>query len=295
MICRSHGGCRASPTACYFDPPLAFQDLASDDTRTLIETAAPVSAFVPSSLLAVELAGREDDPSLSWVLQISSFGQRQESGDASRQPLRFGGRLVWRPFGDVPADAPVLHLGASVACSPPGTGSQVRHRARPESFLADYVLDTGEIDGSTTLVGVEAVWRRGAYTVQGEVFTSTLYGTDVGNPTFFGGYAQASVALTGEVRPYDVASSGFERIQPKSPFGWRRSGSEALELSGRLSWLDLSQREVEGGRLFMLAFGPAWTWNRNVRVLSGFVLGHVASRPDAGYFGLYQVRLELTF
>jgi phosphate-selective porin OprO/OprP len=279
----------------YFDPPLAFQDLASGDSLTLIETAAPVSAFVPSSVLAIQLAGYAPDPSLSWFLQLSSFGQRQESGDASRQPLRFGGRLVWRPWGGVPADAPLLHLGASLAYSPPGTGSEVRHRARPESFLVDYAVDTGDVDGGDTLVGVEAVWRRGAYTAQGEVFTSTLYDTDVGDPTFWGAYLQTSVVLTGETHAYHAENAEFERIQPRSPFGWGRHGSGALELAARLSWLDLSEKEVEGGRLLTLSFGPAWTWNRNVRVLSGFVLGDVGGRPDDGPFGIYQMRLELSF
>jgi phosphate-selective porin OprO/OprP len=234
-----------------------------------------------------------EDPSLTWFLNLSSVGQSQEIGDDSDQPIRVGGRLVWRPWGGEEPGAPLLHLGASVGYAP--SGGTVRHRARPESFLSEDVVDTGEIDGGNTLVGLEAVWRRGPVAVQGELLGSFLHGTDAGDPTFWGAYVQANYAITGEVRRYDVGEALFGRLVPASPMGLGMRGTGAVEIAARLSWLDLADAEVDGGRLATLSLGPVWTWNRNVRVLGGWVLGYVTSREDEGFLRILQMRIELAF
>jgi phosphate-selective porin OprO/OprP len=277
----------------YFDAPVGFQNLVASSSRVLMETSAPVSAFVPGFRLGVEVSGVAEDPSLTWFLNLSSVGQSQEIGDDSDQPIRVGGRLVWRPWGGEEPDAPLLHLGASVGYAP--SGGTVRHRARPESFLSEDVVDTGEIDGGNTLVGLEAVWRRGPVAVQGELLGSFLHGTDAGDPTFWGAYVQANYAITGEVRRYDVGEALFGRLVPASPMGLGMRGTGAVEIAARLSWLDLADAEVDGGRLATLSLGPVWTWNRNVRVLGGWVLGYVTSREDEGFLRILQMRIELAF
>jgi len=286
----------------YFDSPVAFQNIVASNSRVLMETAAPVSAFVPGFRLGVEASGVANDPSLTWLLHLASVGQSQDFGDASDQPLRIGGRLVWRPWGGGSPDADLLHLGISLGYSPP-TGGSVRFRARPESFLVDEVVDTGDLDGGSTLLGVEGVWRRGSFAVQSELLATFVDGRGdvggkdraVGDPIFYGGYVQANVALTGETRTYDVRSAAFDRLVPASPFGWGKPGSGALELAGRLSWLDLADGAVDGGRLLSFSLGPAWTWNQNVRVLGGWVVGHVSGRPQSGFLEVFQLRLELSF
>jgi phosphate-selective porin len=72
-------------------------------------------------------------------------------------------------------------------------------------------------------------------------------------------------------------------------------GTGAVEIAARLSWLDLADAEVDGGRLATLSLGPVWTWNRNVRVLGGWVLGYVTSREDEGFLRILQMRIELAF
>jgi phosphate-selective porin OprO/OprP len=276
----------------YFDAPVGFENLVASSSRALMETAAPVSAFVPGFRLGIETSGVHADPSLTWFLHLSSIGQSQQFGDASDQPLRAGGRLVWRPWGGEAPDArALLHLGASVGYAP--SGGEVQHRARPESFLSDYVVDTGDVDGGNTLVGVESVWRRGPLVVQGELLGSFLHGTDAGDPLLWGAYVQADLSLTGEVRRYDVGQALFGRMSPRSPLSFGRRGTGAVELAARLAWLDLSEEGVDGGRLLTLSLGPVWTWNKNVRLLGGWVLGHVSSRPDDGALAILQIRLEL--
>jgi len=45
--------------------------------------------------------------------------------------------------------------------------------------------------------------------------------------------------------------------------------------------------------MFTADVGPAWTLNRWVRVLAGYVFARVRDRPDDGAAHIAQLRLEL--
>jgi phosphate-selective porin OprO/OprP len=220
-----------------------------------------------------------------------------EVGDASDEPFRLYGRLVWRPLGEPDPERALLHLGASSSWSPDTGSTTIRYRARPESYLVDYAVDTGEIDGSANVVGLEAAWRRGPLILQMESLMSRVDADAGGSPFFYGAYLQVNRALTGEVRDYDTGVSTFRRLVPARPLHLfdDRGGLGALELAARLSWLDVSDGGVDGGRMLSVTIGPAWTWNRNVRVQAGYVVARVRDRPDDGTQHIAQARLELSF
>jgi phosphate-selective porin OprO/OprP len=275
----------------YFDPPMSLQALGSSSARGLMEVAAPVSAFAPGFRVGLQATGLIEDPSLSWGLDLSSVGQQQTIGNASSDPLRLVGRLVWRPWGHERADLPLLHLGASASVAFSGGGS-IQYRARPESFLAPNLVDTGSIDGHATVFGGEAAWRDGPVSVQGELFYSLVAPKSSGTVHFWGVYAQAGWVITGESRSYDSAGAVFGRVQPKANFVPWRGGWGSLELTGRASWLDLSNGSIKGGRMVTTTVGPAWTWNRWVRVLAGYVFAHADDGPGKGNAHIAQLRFE---
>jgi len=280
----------------YFGSPMSLGNAVSSGALPLLEVAAPVSAFAPGDRLGIQLAGAVEEPSLSWAMKLSSVGQSQKVGDASDQPLQLGGRVVWRPAGVGADDAPLWHVGASLGWAPESSGSEVQYRSRPESFLVDDVVDTGEIDGGATVFGLEGLWRRRQWDVQSEVLVASVDASDGGSPTFTGAYLAASLVLTGEVRAYDPGGAVLGRVVPHSPLAFGAGGGRgALQLTTRLSWLDLSDEGVEGGRLLALSVGPVWTWNERTRVLAGIVIADVDDRPDDGWLGIFQTRLELRF
>lgn len=279
----------------YFDPPASLQNLVSSGSRSLMEVASPVAAFAPGFRLGVDAARHFERPSLSAFLNLSTVGQEAEVGDASDERLRLFGRLVWRPRGEPRDGAPLLHLGISSAWAPDAGDTTIRYRARPESFLADYAVDTGDIQASGSVFALEAAWRDGPRILQAEAMFARIDPDAGGEAGLFGMYLQASWVLTGEERPYDVDEATFGRIVPDRPLHRRGSGIGALEFAVRLSWLDLSDGPLRGGRMLSLTLGPAWTWNRSVRVLAGYVFADVAGGPDPGTFHIFQTRLELNF
>jgi phosphate-selective porin OprO/OprP len=275
-------------TVGYMDPPFGLQTLVSSRSRSLMEAAAPSAAFAPGFRLGVEAAGTQRDPDLSWYVNLASVGQRQETGDASDTPARATARLVWRPWG---AEPELLHLGLGVTST---GGGDVRFRARPESFLAPYLVDTGDVDGSSTVVGLEAGWSRGPVSAQLEGYYAYVDASRTRQSLGLGGaYLQGTWILTGERREYDRIGSIFRRVDPTVPFHPLRGGRGAVEIAGRLSWVDLSDGPLRGGRMLTANVGVTWTWNRFVRVQAGYVFADVRDRPEATLAHIVQAPREL--
>lgn len=281
----------------YFDPPATLQNLVGSGSRVLMEVASPVGAFAPGFRLGVDTGGTTESPSLTWLLNLSTVGQEVDAGDASEERLRLFGRVAWRPFGEPEPDAPLLHLGLSTSWSPDAGRTRIRYRSRPESFLTDYVVDTGDIAGSARLLGLELAWQDGPLLLQAETLLANVDAEEGGDSLFYGFYLQASWSLTGERRSYDRAEAVFGRLKPEQPFRMNGEGYGALELAARLSWLDLSDGAVRGGRMISLTFGPTWTLNRYVRVLAGYVYADVGQARDDQEGGIHilQARLEFLF
>lgn len=279
----------------YFDPPFSLDALGSSSARSLMEVAAPSAAFAPGYRLGAGTGGHRFDPDLTWALNLSSVGQQTETGDASRERLRVTGRLVWRPWHEEAAESPsLLHLGTSVSWVD-AAGGELRYRARPESFLTPYLVDTGKLDGMATLLALEGAWRRGPVSAQVELFALHIDADAQGSLRFGGATLMVSRVLTGEARPYDPASALFGRVVPKEDLAPFQGRWGALELASRLSWVDLSDGDVRGGRMLTVHLGLAWTWNRFARIHAGWVAAHTSGRPEDGTTLVLQSRLELSF
>jgi phosphate-selective porin OprO/OprP len=260
-----------------------------------MESPAPVAAFAPGGRIGVEADGTGASPDLTWALNLSSVGQIQDDRSASQDALRGIGRLVWRPWYEPTGETPgLLHLGGSGSLALSGHGD-VQFRARPESYLTPYLVDTGELAGDGSGLALEAAWQHGPFVLQGELFQVFADADDAGSLYFHGSYVQLAWALTGEARPYDRGKAVFLRLVPRRPFDPRRGQWGALELAGRLSWLDLSDGSVRGGRLFDATVGLTWTLNAWVRLQAGYVYARVRDRPASGGGHILQWRLELRF
>lgn len=276
----------------YFDSPISLEALASTSSRVMMEVPAAVAAFAPGYRLGIEVTDVRERPSLTWMLNLASVGQTQPFAEKSSDTLRAIGRVAWHPGYEPAPGAELLHLALSTSFVLSG-GGDLRYRARPESMLAPFLVDSGEIDGDSYFVGFEAAWRRGPLSVQGEMLRSFIDADDEGSLTFHGLYAQATWIVTGESRPYDVGQAVFGRVAADRPLAPRRRQWGALEITARTSWLDLDDGPLSGGRLWTVSTGPVWTWNRWVRVLGGYIFAHTTEIDDAGDAHVLQLRLEL--
>jgi len=145
-------------------------------------------------------------------------------------------RLVWAPAGGTR----YLHLGVSGRYINADKES-LRYRGRPESNVADYYVDTGEVAADHALhLGLESLWVSGGFSVLAEYSRALVDAPAAGNPTFSGYYVTGSWVLTGESRPYDRTVGYSRRVTPTGYWG-------APELVLRFSHVDLSDEAVQGG------------------------------------------------
>lgn len=209
-------------------------------------------------------------------------------------------------------------LGRTI--QPGGTGSAVadrfdvaRFRARPEIRDATGIgsvgngvlggdvgrfVDTGFLLASNVQTcSPEFLLIYGPFSVQAEgawsrvadarsIYPASAANRDRGNPTFWGGYVQASYFLTGEHRGYDRRMATFDRPKVANNFDPRNlsdgeecdgnanpgtGGWGAWEIGYRFSYLDLNDNGINGGLLRQHTLGLNWYFNDNFKIQANFV------------------------
>ena len=145
------------------------------------------------------------------------------------------------------------------------------------------------------VLGGEAAWVNGPFSIQGEYVHSFVEHAYGGVLNFDGFYASASWFLTGETRPYDRAAGTFARVMPRHDFDWGNGGWGAWELAGRYSFVNLNSGDIRGGRLGMFMVGLNWHLHSHVKWRFDYGFGHVSGRTPEGNLNVFQTRVEVDF
>ena len=192
------------------------------------------------------------------------------------------------------------------------------------------MVDTGVLAANAaSVIGTEALWINGPFSLQGEwafataLDTTGTLGTTNGTPTgtapvirfpsqnlnFNGGYLLASYFLTGENRGYDNRlgrlASNYIAGGPRTPFWFVRGenggldrGIGAWELAARVSYLNLNDGPVEGGVMVGATAGINWYLTNNVKIQFEYQYDRRESLPPGTIPGDVQgfaTRVQLSF
>ncbi len=167
------------------------------------------------------------------------------------------------------------HVGGAMSLRDP-VNDQVRLRARngvrnaPVPLL-NVIADTGNITASSqTLFNLETAYASGPLTASGEFTTNRIdgasqNGNSLGTLAFHGFYAQASYFLTGEHREWNPKAGVYKRVTPLNRFDPKHGTWGAWEANARVSYLDLDEGAVRGGRLRNVTLGLTWYMTANLR------------------------------
>jgi len=274
--------------------------ITSSRDLMFMEPAAPLQALAPGNEFGIQIGHPVFDDRATWVLGIFGNGPRSgEYGNASKNYGNAIGRATWLAIDHLdpqnPAANQSLHLALS-ANYQYSTTSTVRYRARPESYIAPYVIDTGEISSrKAATFGAEAAWVSGPLTVQSE-FLDSFLDTDSGqNENFYGFYLYAGYFLTGESRAYDRKAADFSRVIPSHDFAFGRQGWGAFELGARLSYTDLTDGDIRGGRLGLMMGEANWYLQPHIRWMLGAGYGRTNGSNNDGDMFILQTRLAVDF
>lgn len=283
-----------------FQPPMGLDLITSSRDITFMEPAAPLQAIAPGTEAGAQIGQPVFHHRATWALGLFAPGAGGiEYGNASRDFGSVVGRItclpIYHPAPDQPADNRLLHLGlsANIVYSASDT---LRYQSRPESYIAPYVVDTGDITANSAwTVGAEVAWVNGPLSLQGELIQSVVSQEGGGSANLGGFYGYASWYLTGEGRPYDTQAGAFKRLIPRRNFNFGHGGWGAVELTARFSHTDLTEGSIHGGRLNLLMIGVNWYLTPYVKWMVNYGLGRVTDHPSQGNMNIFQTRIGVDF
>jgi phosphate-selective porin OprO/OprP len=280
-----------------FQPPMSMEMITSSRDLRFMEPAGPVQALASGTSVGIQIGQPILAQRMTWRMGLFTHGVGTDYGDASEDYARTITRVTGLPFWTETEDGSTraLHLGLSASAQYSGN-RVIRYRTRPESHLAPYVIDTGDIAAEDALtVGTEIAYINGPFCIQGEYLHSWVGEKNGRIPTFNGLYTSASWFITGESRPYDRYEGVFGRVIPKHNFNFGRDGWGAWELAGRWSYVDLNSDEIHGGRLGMLMTGVNWYLHSHLKWRFDYGFGRVQNHTPDGNVNVFQTRVEVDF
>ena len=286
--------------AGYETVPQTLENIYAFSALTFMEASAMSLAFSPGNRLGVETDRTFENERITTSVGLYSIGSDPglDGGTVTQTLLYPVVRVTGLPiYEDRGKDGvKLLHLGVSLG-EQFAKGSQFQFRSRPESFIAPYLVDTGEIDADRAgLLGLEAIYMNGPLTVTAEASGTKLTGAETGTSSFWGGYASAGWFLTGEQRGYDRQKGVVDSVLlPKREFEWKHPTWGAWEVAARYSYLDLNSGSVNGGTMHIAMLGLNWYWNRYVRWMFNTGYANVSGGPSPGNLYIFQARLQMVF
>jgi phosphate-selective porin OprO and OprP len=113
-----------------------------------------------------------------------------------------------------------------------------------------------------------------------------------------------SYILTGENRQYDRQAGRFKGVVPFENFfrvrtedGSIRTGIGAWEMAYRISYLNLTDVDVRGGRVVDHTIGLNWYMCPNARLMFDLIHSETTARAafDRGIVDIFATRMQLNF
>jgi phosphate-selective porin OprO/OprP len=280
-----------------FTSPMSMESLQSSSTLSMLEQSAPVTAFAPGDKLGVQLGGDLFGGRGTLHGGLFSDVVGTENADAVESAYRAMVRATWLPVVAPTTNGMprLIHLGASASYMH-FAGDGVQFRARPESFLAPYLIDTGKLQGSrSNIAALEAATQTGPMLLRGELFYVDADDALADRHGFYGGYVNAALMLTGETRPYNRNTGNFSGITPFRKFSFKNQTWGALEWASRLSYTDLSDGSIAGGRMGVFSTGINCYLTPRNRFMFAVGAADVRESPAAGTLYFVQSRFQVEF
>ena len=265
--------------------PLGLDQWMSGNARTFMEPALPKALTIGRNpgLLAfdTELSGR-----LCWWVGL--FGYTPDNNQFGKFGTNVSLRVCGTPWFEEKGEK-LLHLGLSGSFRSTRSG-ETSIAQRPESHLAPNIVETPSyLADRESFLGLEAAVMDGPYSLQGEIQRYTVRTGEDSHSVFWGAYLYGSVILTGEHRIY--RNGTFWRPQVKK-IAFDDGLGGAWELAVRLSHLDLSSGDLDGGVVTDCTVGLTWYMDNHSRFMINYIHTH---RRGVGGANILQCRLQLDF
>jgi len=240
--------------------PFGLENITSSLNSSLIERSLAASAFALGRSSGINIA--DSKRKYSWslgVYKVKQNGQIKEDGG-----LAHTARATFSPLNQ---DNKLNHYGISLS-KRDLEGAEYEIESNGTVNTAFNFLDTSNIEvESIEQAGLEAVWGRGALSVQAEYQYQKINAVDsLENASYQGYYLQSSYFLTDDYRPYKKGR--FGSVKPSSSTG-------AIELVLRYSVLgsvNLGETNDDPSiRLSSSTFGVNYYLNKRIKLMLNLI------------------------
>lgn len=286
--------------------PFSLEQIQSRKYNTFLERSLAETIHIPPRRLGIMAFDTAAGERITWAAGLfadapgTNFIQDDEFGGA------FTCRLTWLPWYDEAAQGrELLHAGIAYSHRE-WFRSTARFRARPESFLTSYAIDTGNLPADMgDLLGTELALVIGPFSAQSEYIVGWIDPIAGPDASIQGTYVLLSWFLTGESRNYLKSQGVFGQVTPLENFIRRRAedgsvqtGKGAWELKYRYSYLDAwDGGKLLAGRIGNHGIGINWYLNRFTRLLAEYIFSTIdrPGRESGGRLHIFQMRAQIEF
>ena len=253
--------------------------------RTMMNDVIPILAD------GVKWLGYLPESGFLWNLGFYNdwFSEGQSFSTYDKQAVA---RLAWLPVASEESGT-LAHLGVSLRYGEP-EDEQLRLRSRPEAYPAPYFVDTGTFPAErTNTVGLEGYYRQGPWLFGTEYILHETHPPQGSESLFHGGEVVVIWNITGETRGYNTRGGFFKAVSPAQTVF--EGGPGAWEAVMRLSYIDLDDDAIQGGKLWRIT--PMMNWHLSDHARLEFAYGYgVLDRFDLeGGTHFFQSRIQLQF
>ena len=291
----------------HFKEPFSIEELTSSRFITFMERSL-LNVFAPQRNVGIAAYRISENERFTFAFGgFRTIGDKPPYVSDDDGGYAFTMRGTYLPWYDEATNGRgLLHLGLGYSYRDVDNPIQ-RIRARAETNVGPYILDTGSIAGveDFQLLDPEIAFVYGPFSVQAEYLVA-FYNRAGSDADFHAAYVQMSYFLTGEHRVYDRKKGAFSRVKPFENFFRVRTGDGniemgrgAWELAYRYSWLDLDDAEAQifGGNSSDHTVGVNWYLNPYTRLMFNYVYAQVSPANNAADSDLsvFQMRAQFDF
>jgi len=272
--------------------PFSLDGVTPIPFHAFMERATATNVFAPARALGARAADHLLDDRLTWSAGIYIEDDAPFSGKGDSGGL-FVMRVTGLPVRERDTHT-ILHLGLSFTARDPPNGI-ARLDGRPGLRIGPVTLDTGPMPADRDLrAAIEIAYFMRSFRVQAEFFVADISGET--NATFTGWYLMASWWITGEHANFLAKAATYGRMRPSNNFQDGTGGWGAWEVAFRISYVDLNDGNVIGGRQNDYSLGLNWHWNPHTRFVFNLIFADVANGPlGSGNVWLFKVRVQFDF
>lgn len=292
--------------------PFSLEVVSSFRYTTFLERSVLFQAFTPFRHLGVGFYDKNEDLTATWAASVFTTGQDQ-FGDsiANAGGVGTAERITWLPYWDEASNGRCyLHAGLGHYLNAPPNHS-TSFRTIPELYIGQNAagavgtsqqaapgafngtppfVNTGSLTNvnAFNVIGKEVLWVNGPLSFQSEAMVNFVSQSGGTTATLWGAYGQVGYFLTGEHRPYDRKAGAIDRVMPFHDFDPRggEGGWGAWEVAGRISYLDLNDKNIRGGTLNDYTVGVNWFINPNWKIAFNYIRANSKYQaPGQPYYG----------